>query len=69
MGAVGGISSAGFEPVSQAAQFRYDKVKPKVAEFIGKFNDFYEKDLEAFKKLLKDSDFTLFGPSMPLKID
>ena len=69
MSAVMGISGAGIEPVSQAAQFRYDKVKPKVAEFIVKFNDFYQKDLEAFKKLLKDSDFSLFGPSMPLKVD
>jgi len=69
MGAVMGISGAGIEPVSQAAQVRYDKVKPKVAEFIGKFNDFYQKDLEAFKKLLKDADFSLFGPFMPLKID
>jgi hypothetical protein len=33
MGAVFGIAGAGVEPVSQAAQFRYDKVKPKAEEF------------------------------------
>jgi photosystem II stability/assembly factor-like uncharacterized protein len=69
MSAVRGITGAGYEPVSQAAQVQYDKVKPKAEEFIVKFNDFYQKDLEAFKKLLKDSDFSLFGPFMPLKLD
>ena len=69
MGAVRGITGAGYEPVSQAAQVRYDKVKPKAQEFIIKFNDFYQKDLEAFKKLLKESDYSLFGPFMPLKLD
>jgi photosystem II stability/assembly factor-like uncharacterized protein len=69
MSAVRGIAGAGYEPVSQAAQVRYDKVKPKAEEFILKFNDFFQKDLEAFKKLLKDSDFSLFGPFRPLKLD
>ena len=69
MGAVMGISGAGIEPVSQAAQVRYDKVVPKAQEFLAKVNGFYEKDVEAFKKLLKDSDFSLFGPFTPLKID
>jgi hypothetical protein len=69
MGAVRSVTGAGYEPVSQAAQVQYDKVKPKAQEFIIKFNDFYQKDLEAFKKLLKDSDFSLFGPFVPLKLD
>jgi hypothetical protein len=47
----------------------YDKVKPKVEDFLTKVNDFYQKDVEAFKKLLKDTDFSLFAPFTPLKID
>jgi photosystem II stability/assembly factor-like uncharacterized protein len=69
MSAVRGITGAGYDPISQAAQVQYDKVKPKAQEFIAKFNDFYQKDVEAFKKLLKDADFSLFGPFRPLKID
>jgi Skp family chaperone for outer membrane proteins len=69
MGAVMGISGAGIEPISQAAQVRYDKVVPKVQAFLTKVNDFYEKDVEAFKKLLKEADFSLFGPFTPLKLE
>jgi hypothetical protein len=69
MSAVRGITGAGYEPVSQAAQVEYDKVKPKVEDFLTKVNDFYQKDVEAFKKLLKDTDFSLFAPFTPLKID
>ncbi len=69
MMAVMGISGAGIEPVSQAAQVRYDKVVPKAQAFLAKVNEFYEKDVEAFKKLLKDSEFSLFAPYTPLKID
>jgi tetrahydromethanopterin S-methyltransferase subunit B len=68
-GAVMGISQAGIEPVSQAAQVRYDKVVPKVQEFLARFNDFYEKDVEAFKKLLKEADFSLFGSFTALRIE
>ena len=69
MSAVRGITGAGYEPISQAAQVRYEKVKPKTEEFIARFNDFYQKDVEAFKKLLEDADFSLFAPVQPLKID
>jgi photosystem II stability/assembly factor-like uncharacterized protein len=69
MSAVMGISGAGVQPITQAAQVKYDKVVPKAAAFLTKFNDFYEKDVEAFKKELKDSDFSLFGPFTPLKIE
>jgi photosystem II stability/assembly factor-like uncharacterized protein len=69
MSAVMGIASAGIEPVTQAAQVKYDKVVPKVEEFLGKFNDFYEKDVEAFKKDLRDADFSLFGTFTALKIE
>ena len=69
MGAVTGIGGAGIEPVSQAAQVRYDKVVPKVREFLAKVNEFYEKDVEGFRKRLEESDFSLFGAFTPLKID
>ncbi|MFZ2052880.1 MAG: hypothetical protein WAU81_01665 [Candidatus Aminicenantales bacterium] len=69
MGAVRGITGAGYEPISQAAQVRYDKVKPKAEKFVVRFNDFYQKDVEAFKKMLKDTDFSLFAPFTPLKLN
>lgn len=69
MSAVFGISGAGIEPVSQAAQVKLDKVKPRVEAFLTKFDDFYQKDVENFKKVLQDEGFSLFGPFMPLKLD
>lgn len=69
MSAVFGISGAGIEPVSQAAQVKFDKVRPKVEAFLGKLNDFYQKDVENFKKAVQDSGFSLFGGFAPLKID
>ena len=69
MSAVRAIAGAGYEPVSQAAQVQYDKVKPKVEDFVLKFNEFYRRDLEAFKKLLRESEYSLFAPFVPLKLD
>jgi photosystem II stability/assembly factor-like uncharacterized protein len=69
MSAVFGIARAGIEPVSQAAEVKYEKVKPKVEEFLTKYNDVYEKDVENFKKMLQEAGFSLFGPFTPLKID
>jgi hypothetical protein len=69
MSAVFGISGAGIEPVSQAAQVKFDRVKPSVEAFLSKFNDFYQKDVENFKKTLQDTGFSLFGPFTPLKLD
>ncbi|HEX9902475.1 MAG TPA: hypothetical protein VGB72_06400 [Acidobacteriota bacterium] len=69
MSAVFGISGAGIEPVSQAAQVKFDKVKPKVEAYLAKLNDFYQKDVENFKKAVQDSGFSLLGGFTPLKID
>ena len=69
MGAVRDISGAGTEPVSQAAQVRYDKVRPKVEAFLTRFNEFYEKDVEAFRKQLRESEFSPFAPFTPLKLE
>jgi hypothetical protein len=69
MRAVFGIAGAGVEPVSQAAQVSYDRVKPKAEEFLNKVNAFYQKDVEDFKKVLQDAGFTLFSPVAPLKIE
>jgi photosystem II stability/assembly factor-like uncharacterized protein len=69
MSAVFDISGAGIDPVSQAAQVKYEKVKPLVEEFVAKLNAFYQKDVEEFKKMLQESGFSLFGPFVPLKIE
>ena len=69
MSAVSGITRTGIEPVSQAALVKYEKVKPLAEAFVAKLNEFYQKDVEEFKKTLQDSGFSLFGPFMPLKLE
>jgi len=69
MQAVSGITRAGHEPITQAAKVKYEKVKVKVKEFLEKCNATFETDVENFKKMLKDSGFSLFKPYEPVKID
>jgi photosystem II stability/assembly factor-like uncharacterized protein len=69
MGAVGGLSRAGYEPIGQAAQVRYEKAKAKLVEFLPKVNEVFEKDVEALKALLKDAGFSLFEPYKPVAIE
>lgn len=69
MSAVAGISRAGYEPLSQPAAVRYEKVKPKLEAFLAEFNSVFEKDVEALKTMLKEAGFSLFEPFQPLKIN
>jgi len=48
---------------------KYEKVKPKVEAFLKDFNNFYQTDVANFKKLLKESEFSLFKPFKPLKLE
>ena len=66
MGAVRGMMGAEYEPISQAAKVKYEKVKVKVDNFLKKFNDVFKSDVENFKKLLAESDFSLFKAYKPL---
>lgn len=59
----------GHEPLSQAAKVRYEKAKPKVEKFLQKVNSIYETDVENFKKMLKEADFSLFKPYKEIKIE
>jgi len=61
--------SGGHEPISQAANVRYEKAKPKVEEFLQKVNDVYKTDVENFKKLLREADFSLFKPFTQIKVE
>ncbi len=63
------MMSGGIEPIGQAAKVKYDKVKVKAEAFLEKFNNFYQTDVENFKKLVKESGFTLFKPFKPLKLE
>jgi photosystem II stability/assembly factor-like uncharacterized protein len=63
------ITRAGNEPVSQAANVKYDKVKVKVDVFLKKFNEVYQTNVENFKKLLEESGFSLFKPFKPLELE
>jgi len=67
--AVGEISSAGYEPITQPAQVKYERVKVRVNDFISKVNDFYEKDVAATNKALQDAGFTVLSVYPPVKID
>jgi len=67
--AAGGIVRSGIEPASQAARVSYDKVKPKVADFLDKLNTLFQTDVENFKKKLVESGFSLFSPFRPLKLE
>lgn len=69
MRAVRMIAGAGIYPVSQAAEVKYEKVQKPVDEFLAKYNDFYQTDVAAFKKLLEESGFSLFKPFKPLKME
>lgn len=69
MGGVSGLSRSGYDPVGQAALVRYEKAKAKLADFLPEFNAVFEKDVEAFKALLKDAGFGLFEPFRPLTLD
>jgi photosystem II stability/assembly factor-like uncharacterized protein len=59
----------GHEPISQAAKVRYEKAIPRVEEFIQKVNAVYQADVENFKKMLKETDFSLFKPFEEIKIE
>ncbi len=61
--------SGGIEPISQAAKVKLKKVQPKVEDFLEKFNNLYQTDVENFKKLLKETDFSLFKVFKPLKLE
>jgi len=63
------MMSGGIEPIGQAAKVKYEKVKAKVEAFLEKFNNFYQTDVENFKKLVGESGFTLFKPFKPLKLE
>jgi photosystem II stability/assembly factor-like uncharacterized protein/uncharacterized protein YoxC len=67
--AVSSITRAGQEPISQAAEVRYERVKKQAEAFLEKFNNVYQTDVENFKKLLKESDFSLFKPFKPLSLE
>ncbi len=68
MSATWGIMGAGYRPITQAAQVKYEKAKTKLDEFLGKFNPVFQEDLENFKKLLSESEFSLLKSYEALKI-
>jgi photosystem II stability/assembly factor-like uncharacterized protein len=69
MRAVGGITGAGYEPITQPAQVRYEKVKVRVDEFLTRVNEFYQKDVAELDKTLQEAGFTLLTSYPPIKLD
>ena len=59
----------GHEPISQAARVRYEKALTKVEEFLKKVNAVYETDVENFKKMVKEANFSLFKPFKAIRIE
>jgi len=69
MSAVGGLTSAGYEPITQPALVKYDKVKVKVNEFLNRVNEFYQKEVAELNKALQEAGFTLLISYPPLKVE
>lgn len=69
MSAVSGVSGAGYEPITQPAKVKYDRVKVKLSEFLNRVNDFYQKDVAELNKTLQQVGFTLLPGYPPLKIE
>lgn len=69
MMAVYGMMSGGNQPITQANKVRYEKAKAKVNDFLEKYNDLFQTDVENFKKLVEESGFSLFKEFTPLKVD
>jgi phosphoenolpyruvate carboxylase len=68
MSAVWGIMGAGYRPITQASQVKYEKAITKLNEFLEKFNPFFQEDIKNFRKLLSESDFSLLKTYELLKI-
>jgi hypothetical protein len=60
--------SGSYEPPTQAATVQYKKVKVQVKEFLDKINTFFQTEVDAFKKQVEQSDFSLFEPFNPVEI-
>jgi hypothetical protein len=58
-----------YTPVLQAVTVKYEKIKIQVHAFLKEFNAFYEKDVEAFKKVVTESGFSLFKTFKPIEIE
>ncbi|MBE0461671.1 MAG: hypothetical protein IBX60_08570 [Candidatus Aminicenantes bacterium] len=69
MRAVMMVMGSGYDPISQAAKVKYQKVTSEVEAFLEGFNRFYQTDVEEFKKLVVESGFSLFKPFKPLKLE
>ena len=60
--------SDSFEPLPQAAEVKYNKLKTAVFEFQKEYNALFETDVEAFKKLVTESGITMFKPFKPMSL-
>ncbi len=60
MRAVWGIMGAEYHPITQAEKVKYEKVKTKLSKFMEKYKKVMDEDVEQFKTLLDESDFSLF---------
>jgi uncharacterized protein (DUF111 family) len=56
-----------FEPLTQAAEVKYGKVKKLVDGFLKEYNTLFETEVADFKKLVKEADIGFFTPFEPLK--
>jgi len=67
--AVRGITSAGYEPISQAAQVSYEKARARFEDFVKKVNEFYEKDVSGLSRALSEAGFSVLPSLPPIKVD
>jgi len=67
--AVREISSAGYEPISQPAQVKYEKARARLSDFVKKVNEFYEKDVSGLSRALSEAGFSVLPSLPPIKVD
>jgi len=60
--------SGSYEPLTQATTVKYKKVATLVKEFLEKINQFFQTEVEVFKKQVEQSGFSLFDEFDPIKI-
>ena len=69
MQAVTMVSGTGIRRIGQPAKVKYEKVKASAEAFLEELNKLYQTDVENFKKMLQESEFSLFKPFRVLKLE
>jgi len=65
--ALGGFSNQ-YQPATQAAQYKYERVKKELEPVLKEANELFKTDVDAFKKVLESSGFSFFKEFKPVEL-